>query len=138
MNIALKAFWSNSPMPINHKINNPDIILNINFGNVLLLNNGGAVKSVNNKTGEVILNAMDVGADNIGSAETVKNQLENQIKPVQILAEINQLNLTKKADQFELEKTQIQVEENRLKVLDQEGKEITGKLKDLYILKKVN
>jgi len=32
----------------------------------------------------------------------------------------------------------LKVEENRLKVLDQEGKEITGKLKDLYILKKVN
>ncbi|MCA4775806.1 copper resistance protein NlpE [Empedobacter stercoris] len=31
----------------------------------------------------------------------------------------------------------LKVEENRLKVLDQEGKEITGNLKDLYVLKKV-
>ncbi len=31
----------------------------------------------------------------------------------------------------------LKVEENRLKVLDQEGKEITGNLKDKYILKKI-
>ena len=118
MNIALKAFWSNSPMPINHKIKNPDIILNVDLGTVLLLNTGGAVKSVNEKTGHVVLTAVDVSADPLGSAETVKTQLENQIKPVQILAEVNQLNLTKKADQSELEKTQIKVEENRLTLLN--------------------
>ena len=31
----------------------------------------------------------------------------------------------------------LKVEENRLKVLDQEGKEITGNLKDKYIIKKI-
>ena len=31
----------------------------------------------------------------------------------------------------------LKVEENRLKVLDQQGKEITGNLKDKYILKKI-
>ncbi|OTG83543.1 hypothetical protein [Acinetobacter sp. ANC 4648] len=105
-------------MPINHKITNPDIILNVDLGTVLLLNTGGAVKSVNEKTGHVVLSALDVSADPLGSAETVKTQLENQIKPVQILAEVNQLNLTKKADQSELEKTQIKVEENRLTLLN--------------------
>jgi len=121
-NIALKVFWTNSPMPVSHKIKNPDITLDIPFGNILFVNSGTGidvpVKSVNEKTGHVVLSASDVLADPFGSAEIVKTQLENQIKPVQILAEKNQLNLSKKADQFELEQTQIQVESNRLLLLN--------------------
>ena len=118
MNIALKAFWSNSPMPINHKITNPDIILNVDLGTVLLLNTGGAVKSVNGKNGVVVLNAIDVGADSVGAAKNVFDELFPKIETVQALAETNQLNISKKADQLDLERTNQQVELNRLNLLN--------------------
>ena len=118
MNIALKAFWSNSPMPINHKITNPDIILNVDFGTVLLLNTGGAVKSVNGKNGVVVLNAIDVGADSVGASKNVFDELFPKIETVQALAETNQLNISKKADQLDLERTNQQVELNRLNLLN--------------------
>lgn len=121
-NIAIKAFWSNSPMPVDQKISNPDVVLNVPFGNVLFVGSGTSVeapvKSVNEKTGHIVLSAADVSADPLGSANAVKTQLESQITSIQTLAETNQLNLTKKAEQLDLEQTQIQVESNRLLLLN--------------------
>lgn len=77
MNIALRAFWSNQPMPIQQKIANPDIILNIPFGNVLTLKTG--VTSINNKTGNVVLNAIDIGADSVGAARNVYDELSPKV-----------------------------------------------------------
>ena len=116
MNIALRAFWSNNPLPIQEKINKPDCIIDLSFGNVLTLTTG--VKSINNKTGDVILNAIDVGADSVGAAKNVFDELFPKIEVVQQLAETNQLNLSNKADQLELEQTNQQVELNRLSLLN--------------------
>ncbi|MBJ9952166.1 hypothetical protein I5735_03715 [Acinetobacter baumannii] len=119
-NIALKVFWTNSPMPIQQKIKTPDVVLNVPFGNVLVLNTGtgvAPVQSVNDKTGHVVLNADDVGADQMGSANIVKEQLSQQIQQIKTLAEINQLKLTQKVDVHDFEITQEQVELNRLAVL---------------------
>lgn len=77
MNIALRAFWSNNPLPIKEKINKPDVIINLNFGNVLTLTTG--VRSVNNKTGNVILNAIDIGADSVGAARNVFDELSPKV-----------------------------------------------------------
>ncbi len=116
MNIALRAFWSNNPLPIQEKINKPDCIIDLSFGNVLTLTTG--VKSINNKTGDVALNAIDVGADSVGAAKNVFDELFPKIEVVQQLAKINQLNLSNKADQLELEQTNQQVELNRLSLLN--------------------
>lgn len=121
-NIALKVFWSNSPMPILQKIKKPDITLDIPFGNILLVNSGtvvdSPVKSVNQKIGHVILTATDVSADPMGSANTVKEYLDNKISTVKNLAETNQLNLTKKLDLHNFEITKDQVELNRIALLN--------------------
>lgn len=83
-----------------------------NLGNIIQF-----VRSVNKKVGDVVLNAEDVGADPTGSAELVKNQLNEEIEQVRNLAEINQLNLTQKVDIQDFELTQQQVEVNRLAIL---------------------
>ncbi|AMW79762.1 hypothetical protein AMD27_13220 [Acinetobacter sp. TGL-Y2] len=38
MNIGLKLFWTNSPMPVDQKLDHPDIVLSVPFGNVLIMN----------------------------------------------------------------------------------------------------
>ncbi|MEG2273663.1 MAG: hypothetical protein RSC05_15465, partial [Acinetobacter sp.] len=78
---------------------------------------GNSVNSVNGKTGVVVLNAADVGAEQTGAADQVKSQLENNIAQVLALAQTNELKIGTKADQLDLEATQIQVEENRLSIL---------------------
>lgn len=118
-NLALRVFWTNSPMSVNQKITNPDVVLNVPFGNVLFVNTGGgAVRSVNTKTGHVVLTAEDVGADIAGTANTIKDQLNQEISSVKILAEINQLRLTSKVDQHDFDLTKIDVENNRLALLN--------------------
>lgn len=77
MNIGLRAFWSNNPIPIKEKIKNPDCIIHLDFGNVLTLTTG--VRSINNKTGNVVLNAIDVGADSVGAARNVYDELSPKV-----------------------------------------------------------
>ncbi|MEG2263723.1 MAG: hypothetical protein RSC68_05080 [Acinetobacter sp.] len=120
-NLALRVFWTNSPMPVNQKIANPDVVLNVPFGNILIVNTGGGaapVRSVNTKTGHVVLTAEDVGADPIGSANFVKTQLQDQINTVKTLAETNQLRLTTKVDQHDFDLTKVEVENNRVALLN--------------------
>lgn len=120
-NLALRVFWTNSPMPVNQKIANPDVVLNVPFGNVLVINTGGSgapVRSVNTKTGHVVLTAEDVGADPIGTATNIQTQLENQLNTVKTLAETNQLRLTTKVDQHDFDLTKVEVENNRVALLN--------------------
>ena len=56
-------------------------------------------------------------ADPAGAAEQVKLELENDIAQVLTLAQTNALKIDTKADQIDLENTQIQVEQNRLSIL---------------------
>ncbi|WP_372404920.1 hypothetical protein ACDW34_08615 [Acinetobacter piscicola] len=77
MNISLRAFWSNDPLPVQEKIKNPDCVIDLTFGNVLTLTTG--VRSINNKTGDVILNAIDVGADSVGAARNVYDELSPKV-----------------------------------------------------------
>ena len=81
MNINLKVFWSNQPMPFQQKMNSPDLVLNVPFGNVLVIgeNTPAPVLSVNNKTGHIALNAIDVGADTVGSARHVFDELSPKV-----------------------------------------------------------
>ncbi|WP_151823839.1 hypothetical protein [Acinetobacter bereziniae] len=90
------------------------------FTNTIVIAGNGAVsavQSVNAKTGHIVLKADDVGADQKGSAITVKQQLSQEIQQVKTLAETNQLNLTQKVDIHDFELTQEQVELNRLVIL---------------------
>ncbi|QQC82985.1 hypothetical protein I9054_012125 [Acinetobacter bereziniae] len=119
-NIALRVFWTNSPMPIQQKVKTPDFVLDVPFGNVLIVDTGtviAPVQSVNNKTGHVVLNADDVDADQKGSANTVKQLLSQEIQQVKTLAETNQLNLSQKVEIDDFDITQEQVELNRLAIL---------------------
>lgn len=90
-------------------------VLKINTQSIAIA--GGSVDSVNGKTGVIVLNAEDIGADQTGAADQVKSQLENNIAQVLALAQTNELKIGTKADQLDLETTQIQVEENRLSIL---------------------
>ncbi|OTG68322.1 hypothetical protein B9T25_06470 [Acinetobacter sp. ANC 4470] len=78
-NIALKVFWSNNPMPVDQKIKQSEIVINTPFG-VMIAHPNQPVKSVNNKTGEIVLNAADVNADVFGSAVAVNDALEPKIQ----------------------------------------------------------
>lgn len=84
--------------------------LNLGSGN-------SPVRSVNSKTGDVVLNAEDVDADQKGSANAVKELLSLDINQVKALAETNQLKLTQKVEIQDFEITQEQVELNRLAIL---------------------
>lgn len=90
------------------------------FTNTIVIAGDGAVsavQSVNAKTGHIILNAEDVGADHKGSANTVKELLSLDISQVKALAETNQLKLSQKVDIQDFELAQEQVELNRLAIL---------------------
>lgn len=115
IDIVLEFHWSNNPIPIEQLIDEPDFIFEIPFG--LITGFDAPVQSVNGKIGEVTLNHTDVGADPTGAADQVKSQLENNIAQVLTLAQTNELKIGTKADQIDLENTQIQVEQNRLSIL---------------------
>lgn len=90
------------------------------FTNTIVIAGDGAVsavQSVNAKTGHIILKAEDVGADQKGSANTVKELLSLDINQVKSLAETNQLKLSQKVDIQDFELAQEQVELNRLAIL---------------------
>lgn len=114
--IIIEIHWSNNPIPINQIIDDADCIIEIPFG-VFTPYPSSAVQSVNGKTGAVILNHVDVGADPTGAADQVKSQLENNIAQVLTLAQTNELKIGTKADQIDFEAAQIQVENNRLAIL---------------------
>lgn len=90
------------------------------FTNTIVIAGDGAVsavQSVNAKTGHIVLKAEDVGADQKGSANTVKELLSLDINQVKSLAETNQLKLSQKVDIQDFELAQEQVELNRLAIL---------------------
>jgi hypothetical protein len=115
IDIVLEFHWSNNPIPIEQLVDKPDFIFEIPFG--LITGFDAPVQSVNGKIGAVTLNHDDVGADPTGAADQVKSQLENNIAQVLTLAQTNELKISTKADQIDLENTQIQVEQNRLSIL---------------------
>ncbi|WP_171133364.1 hypothetical protein [Acinetobacter junii] len=118
IDIVLEMHWSNNPIPLNQLVTEPDFIFDIPLGLFTSFNGSTqSVNSVNGKTGYVVLNADDVGADQVGSANQVKSELENTISNVLALAQTNELKIGTKADQLDLETTQIQVENNRLAIL---------------------
>lgn len=76
IDITLEVHWSNNPIPLDQLISNPDIIFDIPLGLFTTLDS--TVKSVNGKTGDVVLNAADVEADIAGTAQSVLETLDNQ------------------------------------------------------------
>ncbi|RSN77882.1 hypothetical protein [Acinetobacter haemolyticus] len=76
IDIVLEMHWSNNPIPLNQLADKPDLIFDIPLG--LFTSLDSPVKTVNGKTGEVILNADDVGADLAGTAQSVLETLDNQ------------------------------------------------------------
>lgn len=76
INIVLEMHWSNNPIPLDQLKSDPDFILDIPLG--LFTSLESPVKSVNGITGDVILNADDVGADQAGAAQAVLETLDNQ------------------------------------------------------------
>lgn len=67
MNAVIKAFWQN-PIGVNQVRDDP-MVLVVPFGAMIPSpTGGGAVDSVNGKTGVVLLDATDVGADPAGTA----------------------------------------------------------------------
>lgn len=73
----LEMHWSNNPIPINELIEEPEFIFDVPLG--LFTSLEPQVKTVNSKVGDVVLNAIDVGADALGSAEAVETLLQPQI-----------------------------------------------------------
>lgn len=76
IDIVLEMHWSNNPIPLNQLADKPDLIFDIPLG--LFTSLDSPVKTVNGKTGDVILNADDVGADQAGTAQAVLETLDNQ------------------------------------------------------------
>lgn len=76
IDIVLEMHWSNNPIPLDQLKSDPDFILDIPLG--LFTSLESPVKSVNGITGDVILNADDVGADQAGAAQAVLEMLDNQ------------------------------------------------------------
>lgn len=76
IDIVLEMHWSNNPIPLDQLKSDPDCILDIPLG--LFTSLESPVKSVNGITGDVILNADDVGADPVGAAQVVLETLDNQ------------------------------------------------------------
>lgn len=119
-NIALRVFWNNSPIPVSEKIKNAELVINVPFGAMIThpaSGGSGSVYSVNGKTGTVVLNALDVGAEQLGSVASAKTVLESEIDTVRILAQTNELKISTKADQADFEQAQQQIEQNRLALL---------------------
>ena len=79
--IAIEFFSNHGSIPTTNKNNHGSIAIEHLglFADVGRGGSGGAVSSVNNKTGNVVLNADDVGADNTGSAQAVSDALQPQI-----------------------------------------------------------
>nr|WP_314371345.1 hypothetical protein [uncultured Acinetobacter sp.] len=76
IDIVLEMHWSNNPIPLDQLVTEPDVVFDIPLG--LFTSLGSPVKSVNGKSGEVVLNAGDVGADQAGTAQAVLETLDNQ------------------------------------------------------------
>lgn len=83
-------------MPLQQKVQKPDFVLDIPFGNILVLNNGGAVTSVNGKKGDVLLNAIDVGADSVGAAKMYLMSCFQKLNLLNILQKLISLISLKK------------------------------------------
>lgn len=78
-NLVFEVIWNPEPISVDEKIaSNQSLIFELPLG-VLVGNSGGGgeggVVSVNNKTGVVVLNYLDVDADVFGSAAAVAAQL---------------------------------------------------------------
>ncbi|MGY3823077.1 hypothetical protein [Acinetobacter haemolyticus] len=76
IDIVLEMHWSNNPIPLDQLVTEPDVVFDIPLGLFTTLES--PVKSVNGKSGEVVLNAADVGADQAGAAQAVLETLDNQ------------------------------------------------------------
>lgn len=76
IDIVLEMHWSNNPITLNQLVDKPDLIFDIPLG--LFTSIGSQIKTVNGKTGDVILSADDVGADQAGAAQAVLETLDNQ------------------------------------------------------------
>ena len=73
---------------------------------------------INRRIDNIVVKITELSdADPAGAAEQVKLELENDIAQVLTLAQANELKIVTKADQIDLENTQIQVEQNRLSIL---------------------
>ena len=73
---------------------------------------------INRRIDNIVVKITELSdADPAGAAEQVKLELENDIAQVLTLAQANELKIVTKANQIDLENTQIQVEQNRLSIL---------------------
>ena len=71
--LGMRVFWNHGPMPVTTR-KNARLAMTVPFGTVMNLGGGtggGAVNSVNGKTGNVVLVAADVGADPAGTASAL-------------------------------------------------------------------
>ena len=113
MNISLKVFWNNEPLPLEGITKPSQVIVQVPFGALITdpaykpVDN--VVTSINGKTGVVLLQAKDI---TIESGVSVEEKLADTID-----IETNRLNLLKKADLVDLETAQEKVELNRLALL---------------------
>ena len=76
-NLVFEVIWNPEPIPVEEKIaSKQSLIFEMPLGALVSGNGGGAVESVNGKTGAVVLNHLDVDADVFGSAAAVAAQLQ--------------------------------------------------------------
>lgn len=70
MKLAMRVFWNHGPIPLRTRSTAKQTMV-VPFGTILNL--GSPVHSVNGKTGIVVLDASDVGADPAGTAANLFN-----------------------------------------------------------------
>lgn len=75
-NLVFEVIWNPEPISVDEKIaSNQSLIFEMPLGVLVSEAGGGAVESVNGKTGVVVLNHLDVDADVFGSAAAVDARL---------------------------------------------------------------
>ncbi|WP_216069250.1 MULTISPECIES: hypothetical protein [unclassified Acinetobacter] len=77
IDIVLEVYWSNNPIPVNNLIDNKDIVFDLPLGFFTGLD-AQVVTSVQGKTGAVLLNAQDVGAEKLGNVANLKLYVDEQ------------------------------------------------------------
>lgn len=91
MNIIVEFEWDFATIPTSASHQDGEMVAEFSLGNIIPVNIGGLVDSVNGHIGDVELVPADIGAEVAGAAQAVKTELQPQI-------EANAQGLNSKAD----------------------------------------
>lgn len=79
MNMALKIYWNSNPIPLDEKIKDSEMAIEIPLGALIPSPTASSpVRSVNGKIGDVVLDSIDVDAEPLGSVAALRVYVEEQ------------------------------------------------------------